>query len=199
MRAKEASAGYSSPLVYAGKVYTLNGSGFVSCADAKTGKLHYKERTKGAYSASPVAGDGKVYCLNETGATTVVKADTTEFEVLATNDLGEEETHTLIVRRSRQAARKRAGQGFQIDMGDAVVHHPAQPFAQLRLEVPQQRHQGVGDEVVALDPGDQQIARQPFRRQRCRCSSAQGCRSPAAAPRAPTIHRRPGSRRSGRV
>ena len=99
MRSKEVSSGSSSPLVYAGKVFTLNGSGFVSCADAKTGKLHYKERTKGAYSASPIAGDGKVYCLNEAGVTTVVKADTTEFEVLATNDLGEEGLGTPAIAR----------------------------------------------------------------------------------------------------
>jgi outer membrane protein assembly factor BamB len=76
--------------VYRGRVYAVNGNGFISCGNAKTGKPLFNERTKGAYSASPVAGDGKVYCLNERGVTTVLKADTDEFEVLATNDLGEE-------------------------------------------------------------------------------------------------------------
>jgi outer membrane protein assembly factor BamB len=83
-------AGMSSPLVYRGKVYVANGQGFISCADAKTGKELYKERTKGAFSASPVAGYGKVYCLNETGGCTVLKADSDTFDVLATNELGEE-------------------------------------------------------------------------------------------------------------
>ena len=82
--------GMSSPLVYGGRVYTLNGQGFVSCADAKSGKQLYKERVKGAFSASPIAGDGKIYCLNETGVCTVLKADSNEFEILATNDLGDE-------------------------------------------------------------------------------------------------------------
>jgi outer membrane protein assembly factor BamB len=82
--------GMSSPLVYGGKVYAANGQGFVSCADAKTGKQLYKERVKGAFSASPIAGDGKVYCLNETGVCTVLKAESNEFDILATNDLGEE-------------------------------------------------------------------------------------------------------------
>jgi outer membrane protein assembly factor BamB len=82
--------GMSSPLVYGGKVYAANGQGFVSCADAKTGKQLYKERVKGAFSASPIAGDGKVYCLNETGVCTVLKAESNEFEILASNDLGEE-------------------------------------------------------------------------------------------------------------
>ncbi len=82
--------GMSSPLVYGGRVYAANGQGFVSCADSKTGKELFKERVKGAFSASPIAGDGKIYCLNETGVCTVLKADSNEFDILATNDLGEE-------------------------------------------------------------------------------------------------------------
>ena len=89
-RAKGVQPGMGSPLVYRGRVYAANSNGFISCGDAKTGKPLFNERTKGAYSASPVAGDGKVYCLNETGVTTVLKAGADEFEVLATNDLGEE-------------------------------------------------------------------------------------------------------------
>jgi outer membrane protein assembly factor BamB len=68
----------------------VDSNGFISCGDAKSGKLLYKERTKGAYSASPVAGDGKVYCLNETGVMTVVKADSPDYDLLSVNDLGEE-------------------------------------------------------------------------------------------------------------
>lgn len=82
--------GMASPLVYAGRVFAVNGQGFVSCASAKTGKLLYKERLKGAFSASPIGGDGRVYCLNETGICTVLAADSDTFEVLATNDLGGE-------------------------------------------------------------------------------------------------------------
>ena len=37
-----------------------------------------------------MAGDGKVYCLNETGIMTVLGADGPDFDLLATNDLGEE-------------------------------------------------------------------------------------------------------------
>ena len=99
MKAKDVAPGMGSPLVYRGKVYAVNANGFIACGDAKTGKLLYKERTKGAYSASPVAGDGKVYCVSETGITTVVKADGDEFEVLATNDLGEEVLGTPAIAR----------------------------------------------------------------------------------------------------
>jgi outer membrane protein assembly factor BamB len=90
LTAKDVSAGYASPLVYRGKVYAVNSNGFISCGDASSGKLLYKERTKGAYSASPVAGDGKVYCLNEAGVMTVVKADSPDYDLLSINDLREE-------------------------------------------------------------------------------------------------------------
>lgn len=82
--------GMASPLVYAGKVFITDGQGLITCADARTGKELYKERTKGAYSASPIGADGKVYCLNETGVCTVLDAKADTFEILATNDLGEE-------------------------------------------------------------------------------------------------------------
>ncbi len=86
--AREARTGYSSPLVYAGKVYAADKDGFITCVDAKTGKQHYKERVKGAFSASPVAADGKAYFLNETGVCTVLDTKADTFEILAANDLG---------------------------------------------------------------------------------------------------------------
>jgi outer membrane protein assembly factor BamB len=87
--AKQLQTGYSSPLVYRGKVFTTSSQGLIACADAKTGKVLYSERTKGGFSASPVAGDGKVYCLNETGACTVLNAESDEYDVLAVNELKE--------------------------------------------------------------------------------------------------------------
>jgi outer membrane protein assembly factor BamB len=99
--ARDARTGYASPLVYAGKVYTADGQGFVTCVDAKTGRTLYKERVKGAFSASPVAADGKVYFLNETGACTVIDAKADGFEVLATNDLGEGSLGTPALARGR--------------------------------------------------------------------------------------------------
>jgi outer membrane protein assembly factor BamB len=90
MKAKDLQLAMPSPLVYLGRAYAVNGNGIVSCAESKTGKLLYKERAKGAFSASPVAGDGKVYLLNETGTCSVINGKSDEFEVLATNELGEE-------------------------------------------------------------------------------------------------------------
>jgi outer membrane protein assembly factor BamB len=71
-------------------VFIANGQGLIGCASAKTGKVLYTERVKGAFSASPIAGDGKVYCFNEAGACYVLKADSDSYELLAYNELGEE-------------------------------------------------------------------------------------------------------------
>jgi outer membrane protein assembly factor BamB len=79
-----------SPLAYRGRLYLVKNQGIVSCLEAKTGKLLYRERLGegGFYYASPVAGDGKVYFTSESGVVTVVR-DGPKFEVLARNDLGE--------------------------------------------------------------------------------------------------------------
>jgi outer membrane protein assembly factor BamB len=101
MKATKLAPGMPSPLVYLGKVYTANGNGVVACAEAKTGKLLYKETLKGAFSASPVAGDGKMYLLNETGVCTVLDATADEFTELAANPLGEETLGTPAIAHGR--------------------------------------------------------------------------------------------------
>ena len=77
-----------SLLYYRGLVYALMDSGVLVCLDGKTGDEHYRERLKGTFNSSPVAGDGNVFVSNNDGATFVVKAGK-EFEVAATNQLGE--------------------------------------------------------------------------------------------------------------
>lgn len=77
-----------SVLVYQGLVYMTNEVGVVSCVEAATGKLVWKERLGGIFFASPVAGDGKVYLQSETGEVFVLKAGR-RAEVLARNSLPE--------------------------------------------------------------------------------------------------------------
>lgn len=101
MKAKDVVPGMPSPLVYLGRVYAVTGNGVMSCADAKTGKLLYKESLKGAYSASPVAGDGKVYFLNEKGLCSVIDAKARECDILFTNDLGGETLGTPAISNGR--------------------------------------------------------------------------------------------------
>jgi len=77
-----------SPLVVGDEIYLVSDSGFATCADAKTGKVHWTQRLGGNYSASPVYAAGHVYFQNEEGLGVVVKA-ATKFELVAENDLGE--------------------------------------------------------------------------------------------------------------
>jgi len=80
-----------TPLIYRGYVYTMNNYGKFRCYDFLTGKVIYSEDIphRGAgFSASPVAADGKIFISGEDGDIFVVKAGS-EFEILATNDMGE--------------------------------------------------------------------------------------------------------------
>lgn len=77
-----------SLLHYRGIVYAMMDDGILVALDGKTGKEHYRERLKGTFNSSPVAGNGHVYVSNNDGTTFVLKAGP-EFEVVATNELGE--------------------------------------------------------------------------------------------------------------
>jgi outer membrane protein assembly factor BamB len=80
---------YTPSLVVAGdEIYFVSDRGVASCLDAHTGEEHWSKRLGGGFSASPVAADGHVYFVNEDGATYVVAAST-DYELLATNELGE--------------------------------------------------------------------------------------------------------------
>ena len=78
----------ASMLVLCDELYFVSDGGIASCADAKTGTIHWSERLGGGFSASPVAAEGRVYFQNETGTGFVLKAGT-KFELLAKNELGE--------------------------------------------------------------------------------------------------------------
>ncbi len=77
-----------SVVVVGSEVYFVSDKGFATCADAKTGKMHWNERLGGGFSASPVFAEGRIYFQNEEGVGYVVKAEKT-FELLAKNELGE--------------------------------------------------------------------------------------------------------------
>jgi outer membrane protein assembly factor BamB len=77
-----------SPVFYRDELYVVTEQGVLSCYHARTGRLHYKERLPGKFTASPVAGDNKVFFTNEDGATFVIKAGP-RFQLLAKNSLGD--------------------------------------------------------------------------------------------------------------
>lgn len=77
-----------SPLAVGDELYFVSDNGVATCVDVLTGKLHWAKRLGGDFSASPVYADGHIYFQSEAGVTSVVKA-LKEFELVATNDLGE--------------------------------------------------------------------------------------------------------------
>lgn len=81
----------ASPLLYQGLLYVFDQRGGVlSCYNAKTGEVAYKQRIPGAtgFTASPWAAEGKIYCTDGDGVTHVLQSGP-EFKVLAKNPLEE--------------------------------------------------------------------------------------------------------------
>ena len=77
-----------SMVVVGNELYFVADNGILTCADAKTGQIHYSERCTGPISASILSADGKLYLQDEKGLGIVVKPGKT-FSILAKNDLGE--------------------------------------------------------------------------------------------------------------
>ena len=78
----------SSPLLANDLLFMVDDGGIASCLEAKTGKQVWNERIGGTYSAAPIWGAGRIYFFSEDGKTTVVAANR-DFQVLATNQLGD--------------------------------------------------------------------------------------------------------------
>jgi outer membrane protein assembly factor BamB len=91
-RLQKAYPGIPAPLIYKGVMYLMKEGGIVSSLDPASGQVLKQGRTPDAleeYYASPVAADGKIFMVSASGKVTVLKADA-QWEILATNDLGEE-------------------------------------------------------------------------------------------------------------
>jgi outer membrane protein assembly factor BamB len=78
----------SSVIVTQGLLFMAADSGVVSCLDAKTGQLHWKERVSGACSASLMLAADRIYLPDESGKTFVFSADS-KYQLLAQNDLAD--------------------------------------------------------------------------------------------------------------
>lgn len=77
-----------SPLLYGKYLYVHNEAGVLTCYAAADGKVVYRQRLAGKFTASGVAGDGKLYFTNQEGTTFVIRAGA-EFKLLAENRLGD--------------------------------------------------------------------------------------------------------------
>jgi outer membrane protein assembly factor BamB len=85
-QSEHGAGGTCSPVIYAGRLYTLSDTGEMTCFDAPSGTALWHKRLRGRFLSSLVAGDGKIYACNTKGVTTVLAADT-RFKILAENPL----------------------------------------------------------------------------------------------------------------
>lgn len=76
-----------SPVLYDGRLYTVNDTGIATCLDASSGELLWQARIRDKFSASPLECEGLLYCCGESGVTYVLRAGD-RLEIVAENDLG---------------------------------------------------------------------------------------------------------------
>ena len=86
-RASKLGPGTGSPLVYQGRLYSINNAGVLLCADLKTGETKWQLRIPGPFSGSAVAAGGHLFVFNEKGEGHCVKLDEAQGELVSTGDL----------------------------------------------------------------------------------------------------------------
>jgi len=69
-------------------LYLVSDPGIISCVDATSGAIVWKERLQGTCRASSICADGRIYVPNVNGVTTVIEPGR-RFNVLAVNELGD--------------------------------------------------------------------------------------------------------------
>lgn len=107
-RTTRGAAYVPSPILSGPYLLVVADSGIASCFEAKTGERYWMERLPGGgHSASPVLADGHVYFISDQGVASVIRPGR-EFELVATNEIGEPVTaspaisHGQIFLRSHQ-------------------------------------------------------------------------------------------------
>lgn len=78
----------TTPLVVGELVYLWSDGGMVTCADVRSGEVHWRERVPGSYYSSPVCVGKYLVNLSREGDGVVIEAGKT-FKVLARNTLDE--------------------------------------------------------------------------------------------------------------
>lgn len=90
-RAGKLSPGTGSPLVYRGRLYSINNSGVLLAADLKTGETKWQLRVSGPFSGSAIAAGGHLFVFNEKGEGHCVKLGDAAGELVSTGELAGEE------------------------------------------------------------------------------------------------------------
>lgn len=80
--------GIATPVITNGMIFMVSEKGILSCLDAKTGQLIWKEKLQGNFNfnTAPVAIADKIYLTDVDGTTTIIKAGK-KFETVTQNKL----------------------------------------------------------------------------------------------------------------
>jgi len=62
-----------TPVIVDGKMYMVHDRGMVTCLDAKTADVIWKQELKGNFNASPIYAAGNIYFINVKGECTIIK------------------------------------------------------------------------------------------------------------------------------
>lgn len=89
-RTNKLSPGTGSPLVYRGRLYTINAAGVLVAADPKTGDTKWQLRVTGPFSGSAVAAGGYLFAFNEKGEGHCIAPGEDSGELVSTGDFGGE-------------------------------------------------------------------------------------------------------------
>jgi outer membrane protein assembly factor BamB len=81
--------GNSSPVLSDGRVYVVNRAGALTCGEAATGKVLWRQRLKGPYWATPLAVGDRLYFVNADGVMQVVKTSAEAGEITGESNFGE--------------------------------------------------------------------------------------------------------------
>ncbi|MBT7983517.1 MAG: PQQ-binding-like beta-propeller repeat protein [Akkermansiaceae bacterium] len=80
----------ASPLIVGELLFVVDRNGYISCIEAKTGKIFWQERMKGSFSASPIHSNDLIYFFNEDTVCTIIKP-ARKLEIVATNKVANEQ------------------------------------------------------------------------------------------------------------
>jgi outer membrane protein assembly factor BamB len=94
----------TTPLVARGCLFLWGDNGIVTCVDALTGELAWRNRVGGTYYSSPIAVGAYVYCPSADGEMVVLAADK-QYREIARNPLGEGSHSTPAVANGRMFVR----------------------------------------------------------------------------------------------
>ena len=79
-----------SAIIVDNRYYLADDNGFARCWTIPSGKLLWRKRFKGRFTASPVAADGKLFFVSEAGSTLVIDAVSNDYVELERNEVAEE-------------------------------------------------------------------------------------------------------------